>query len=139
MVKLRTTMGKKYHPLKDPKYMSTAMKAFFRKKLKTQLNDLHRNCLAFGKTLQEDSIKEADFVDQSSLNQLRYEHLAYNKHELRHRYEIESALQRLFSGNYGYCLATGEPIGVQRLLAQPCAKYCLEVQISRENLKYFHR
>ena len=132
-------MGRKYHPLKDPKYMSTSMKSFFRNKLKTQLNDLHRRCLAFGKTLEEDSIKEPDFVDQSSLNQLRSDHLAYNKHELQHRYEIELALQRLFNGNYGYCLATGEPIGVNRLLAEPCAKYCLEAQISRENLKYFHR
>ena len=119
--------------------MSTTMKSFFRKKLKSELNDLHRRCLAFGKILEEDSIKEPDFVDQSSLNQLRSDHLAYNKRELQHRYEIELALQRLYNGNYGYCLATGEPIGVQRLLAEPCAKYCLEAQITRENLKYFHR
>ena len=132
-------MGTKYHPLKDPKYMSEAMKRFFRKKLTSQLNDLRKKFLVFGKNLQEDSIKEADFVDQSSLNQLSYEHLTYNKHELHHRYEIELALQRLYNGNYGYCLATGEPIGVQRLLVQPCAKYCLEAQISRENLRFFNR
>ena len=89
-------MATKYHPLKDPKYMSIAMKNFFRKKLKSELNDLHKKCLAFGKTLEEDSIKEADFVDQSSLNQLRSDHLAYNKRELQHRYEIELALQRLY-------------------------------------------
>ena len=132
-------MATKYYPLKDPKYMSIAMKSFFRKKLKEQLNDLHRRCLAFGKTLQEDSIKEVDFVDQSSLTQFHSDQLAYNKRELQHRYEIELALQRLYSGNYGYCLATGEPIGVQRLLAEPCAKYCLEAQITRENLIFFNR
>ena len=49
-----------------------------------------------------------------------------------------NSIQRLYNGNYGYCLATGEPIGVNRLLAEPCAKYSLEQQISRENLKYFH-
>ena len=139
MVKPRTTMATKYHPLKDPKYMSIAMKSFFRKKLKEQLNDLHRRCLAFGKTLQEDSIKEVDFVDQSSLTQFHSDQLAYNKRELQHRSEIELALQRLFNGNYGYCLATGEPIGVNRLLAEPCAKYCLEAQITRENLRFFNR
>ena len=139
MVKLRTTMGKKYHPLTDPKYISASMKAFFRAKLKTKLNDLHRNCLAFGKTLQEDSIKEPDFVDQSCLNEQRFNHFAYYGHEKHQLHEIELALQRLRSGNYGYCLATGEPIGVQRLLAEPCAKYCLEAQISRENLKFFNR
>ena len=118
--------------------MSIAMKSFFRRKLRGELNDLHRRCLAFGKILEEDSIKEPDSVDQSSLIQSRHDHLAYNKRE-QHRYEIELALQRLYNGNYGYCLATGEPIGVQRLLAEPCAKYCLEAQITRETLKFLQR
>ena len=139
MVKPRTAMTTKYHPLKDPKYMSIAMKSFFRKKLKSELNALHRRCLAFGKTLQEDSIKEPDFVDQSCLSEERFNHFAYYSHEKRQLHEIELALQRLYNGNYGYCLATGEPIGANRLLAEPCAKYSLEQQISRENLKYFHR
>ena len=131
-------MATKYHPLTDSKYMSVAMKAFFRAKLRVELNDLHRRCSAFGKTLEEDSIKEPDFVDQSCLSEQRLNHFAYYGHEKRQLHEIELALQRLFNGNYGYCLATGELIGVNRLLAEPCAKYCLEAQISHENLKYFH-
>jgi hypothetical protein len=70
------------------------MKAFFRAKLKTELNDLYRKCLAFGKTLEEDSIKEVDFVDQSSLCQLIYALLASNKFEMNHLCEIELALQK---------------------------------------------
>lgn len=131
-------MATKYHPLTDPNYMSSAMKAFFRAKLKSQRGVLHKRSLAFGKTLQGTNIKEPDSVDQSSLIQSRHDHLAYNKRE-QHRSEIELALQRLFNGNYGYCLATGEPIGVQRLLAEPCAKYCLEAQTARENLKFLQR
>jgi DnaK suppressor protein len=131
-------MPTKYHPLNDPKYMSDAMKSFFRKKLKSQFNALDRKCLAFGKTLHEDSIKEPDFVDQSCLSEERFNHFAYYSHERHQLHEIEMALQRLYSGNYGYCLATGEPIGVKRLLAEPCAKYCLEAQISRENLRFFN-
>ena len=131
-------MRTKYHPLNDPRYMSDAMKSFFRKKLKGQLNEFRRKCLAFGKTLYEDSAKEPDFVDQSCLSEERLNHFAYYSHERRQLHEIEMALQRLYSGNYGYCLATGEPIGVERLLAEPCAKYCLEAQISRENLRFFN-
>ena len=131
-------MPTKYHPLTDPQYMSKAMKAFFRAKLKSQRGAIHKKSLAFGKTLQGTTIKEPDSVDQSSLIQSHYDHLAYNKRE-QHRHEIELALQRLLNGNYGYCLATGEPIGVQRLLAEPCAKYCLEAQISRENLRFINR
>jgi hypothetical protein len=43
---------------------------------------------------QVDSIKESDFVDQSSLSQLIYAHLAYNKFEMNHLCEIELALQK---------------------------------------------
>ena len=119
--------------------MSVAMKSFFRKKLSNKFKELHKKFLAFGETLQEGNIKEADFIDQGSLSQLNTNHFAYYGHERRQLHEIEMALQRLCSGNYGYCLAIGEPIGVQRLLAEPCAKYCLEAQISRENLRFFNR
>jgi hypothetical protein len=37
MVKPRTAMTTKYHPLKDPKYMSIAMKSFFERSLKASL------------------------------------------------------------------------------------------------------
>ena len=132
-------MATKYHPLNDPKYMFSGMKAFFRAKLKSQRGDIHKRSLAFGKTLQGTTIKEPDSVGQSSLTQFHSDQLAHNKRELQHRSEIELALQRLFNGNYGYCLATGEPIGVNRLLAEPCAKYFLEAQITRENLRFFNR
>jgi len=118
--------------------MSADMKGFFRAKLKALFNDLQRKRLEFEKVLHEDSIKESDFVDQSSLNQLSADHLAYNKLELNHLGEIELALQRIYNGNYGYCLVTGEPIGVKRLLAEPCAKYCLEAQMLRENVSVFN-
>ena len=67
-------MPTKYHPLTDPQYMSKAMKAFFRAKLKSQRGDIHKRSLAFGKTLQGTTIKEPDSVDQSSLIQSRYDH-----------------------------------------------------------------
>ena len=139
MVKLRATVCTKYHPLNDPKYMSEAMKHFFRKKLTHKLKELQKKSLGFGETLQESNLKEPDFVDQSCLTEQRFNHLAYYCHERRLLHEIELALQRLYSGNYGYCLATGEPIGIKRLLAEPCAKYCLEAQTLREKSRFFNR
>lgn len=129
----------KYDPLKDPKYMSKEMKSFFRKKLTNKLKELQNKSLAFGVTLQESNIKEPDFVDQSCLTEQRLNHLAYYNHGKRQFFEIEQALQRIYSGNYGYCLTTGEPIGVQRLLAEPCAKYCLEVQTLHEKSRFFNK
>ncbi|MEN9705491.1 MAG: hypothetical protein RLZZ393_1370 [Pseudomonadota bacterium] len=46
--------------------------------------------------------------------------------------KIEEALERIEDGSYGYCLETGEPIGVKRLEARPVATLSLEAQERRE-------
>jgi len=46
--------------------------------------------------------------------------------------EIEEALARIDAGTYGYCLATGEPIGKARLKATPWAKYSYEYTLAQE-------
>jgi DnaK suppressor protein len=46
--------------------------------------------------------------------------------------KIEEALQRIEDGSYGYCLETGEEIGIKRLEARPVATLCLEAQERRE-------
>lgn len=92
----------KYDPLKDPKYMSKEMKIFFRKKLINKLKELQNKSLLFDETLQEANIKEPDFVDQSCLTEQRLNYLAYYNHGKRQFFEIEQALQRIYSGNYGY-------------------------------------
>jgi DnaK suppressor protein len=46
--------------------------------------------------------------------------------------KIEEALKRIDDGSYGYCLETGEPIGVKRLEARPVATLCIEAQERRE-------
>ncbi len=39
--------------------------------------------------------------------------------------EIDAALGRIASGNYGTCSACGGPLGLQRLRAIPEARFCL--------------
>lgn len=46
--------------------------------------------------------------------------------------KIEDALERIEDGTYGYCLETGEEIGVKRLEARPVATLSLEAQERRE-------
>lgn len=46
--------------------------------------------------------------------------------------EIEEALERVRTGTYGFCLATGNPIGKARLRAKPWAKYCYEYTLAQE-------
>jgi DnaK suppressor protein len=46
--------------------------------------------------------------------------------------KIDEALKRLEDGSYGYCLETGEPIGIKRLEARPVATLSVEAQERRE-------
>jgi DnaK suppressor protein len=46
--------------------------------------------------------------------------------------DIEAALQRIKSGEYGVCIECGDDIGFTRLQAYPTAKRCIVCQEKRE-------
>lgn len=56
--------------------------------------------------------------------------------------EIDSALERIREGSYGYCYKSGREIGLERLLANPLATLTIEEQEKAEkntknNIKYY--
>ncbi len=55
--------------------------------------------------------------------------------------KIDAARRRIQTGEYGYCLETGEPIGIARLLIRPTAEYCTDVKQLNEKreLNYEHK
>ncbi len=121
-----------YDPTIDNKYMSVAMQAYFKNKLKSKLADLIKEEPKFYSSMQENSAKEADFLDRGVSETLRFNNYIYHEHEVHHRREIEAALQRLVDGSYGYCAATGKPIGIKRLMAAPHALYSIDEQEKKE-------
>ncbi|WP_297810045.1 TraR/DksA C4-type zinc finger protein [uncultured Methylophaga sp.] len=54
--------------------------------------------------------------------------------------KIDAARHRIRQGDYGYCLQTGEPIGIARLLIRPTAEYCADVKTinERKESQYDH-
>ncbi|TDX30384.1 TraR/DksA family transcriptional regulator [Modicisalibacter xianhensis] len=49
---------------------------------------------------------------------------------------IDAALERLRHDEYGYCLESGEAIGLERLLLDPAAKYTRAVQSRHERTRH---
>ncbi len=47
--------------------------------------------------------------------------------------KIAAALQRIETGDYGYCLACDEPIAPQRLSLDPAVTLCIECASARES------
>ena len=46
--------------------------------------------------------------------------------------DIDIALHRIRTGDYGFCEDTGDDIGIQRLLIRPTSRYTAEAQARRE-------
>lgn len=47
--------------------------------------------------------------------------------------QFDTALARIRNGEYGYCLESGEKIGIKRLLLRPTAEYCTDIKAVRES------
>jgi RNA polymerase-binding transcription factor DksA len=53
--------------------------------------------------------------------------------------KIDSAVRRLYEGEYGYCEVTGDPISLARLEARPIATMTLEAQERHERIEKISR
>lgn len=123
-----------YDPLKDQAYMSPDMIAYFKQKLTKMLEDFIEEEKLMGLNRVDFPAKEADYVENSQLEELSLEENLPLQNEDYLKREVENALYRINMGTYGYCEETGDPIGVRRLLALPMARYTAEVQRRKDNL-----
>ena len=135
----KKTAKKKYIPNSKEKYMCTKHKKFFNNELIRWKRDIVKgNGLGNLLNSSDDNVSSADIVDQaSSYTDKSVEMKALNRSR-KLIAKINSALQRLKEGTYGYCEETGEPIGLKRLIARPIATLSIEAQEKHErNEKIF--
>ena len=78
------------------------------------------------------SAETADQKDEASQRQYAALVDAEDERDQAELRSIDAALRRLAEGRYGVCSDCGEPIGVQRLLAQPHALRCAACQAAYE-------
>ena len=124
---------KRYIPSVKEKYMCSKHKKFFNEELVKWKKDIIKaNNLGNLLNSSDDSVSSADMVDQaSSYTDKTVEMKALNRSR-KLISKINSALQRLKDGTYGYCAETSEPIGLKRLMARPVATLSIEAQEKHE-------
>ena len=129
----KTNTKKKYIPNSKEKYMCAKHKKFFTDELLKWKSDINKaNSLGNILNSTDDNVSSADVVDQaSSYTDKSVEMKALNRSR-KLISKINSALQRLKNGTYGYCEETGEPIGLKRLIARPVATLSIEAQERHE-------
>ena len=136
---MRPTLPPDYRPSEDEEFMNPVQQEYFRLKLLRWRADLLAESSETLSHLKEDSLSEPDIADRASLETDRFTELRTRDRERKLIAKIDSALQRIEIGTYGFCEETDEPIGVRRLEARPIATLSLEAQERHERMERTHR
>ena len=126
-------ISKTYIPKLTEKYMCEKHKAYFKKKLNEwKIEIIRANNEALYNGSLDNNGTSADIVDQaSSYTDKTVEMKAINR-QIKLISKIDQALNRIKDNTYGFCVETGEPIGIKRLMARPVAELCIAAQEKHE-------
>ena len=127
-----TKLPKNYKPTKKEKFMNAKMKEYFRQKLLSWKKELLKESSQTLNNLQNENEAKPDITDRASEEIDRSFELRTRDRERKLINKIDSALQRIEDGSYGYCDETGDPISIKRLEARPVATLSLEAQEMHE-------
>lgn len=119
-------------PAKD--YMNEVQLAFFKEMLLKMQAEILSNAGETTEHLRENEVVP-DPADRATIEEEHALELRTRDRERKLLKKVAQALERVASGEYGWCEETGEPIGVGRLLARPTATLSLEAQQRREKFK----
>ncbi|SPK73847.1 RNA polymerase-binding transcription factor DksA [Cupriavidus taiwanensis] len=117
--------------MSDKDYMNEAQLAFFKHRLEQLRDEILKNADQTTEHLRE-TVIVPDPADRATIEEEHALELRTRDRERKLLKKVEQSLQRIESGDYGWCEETGEPIGVPRLLARPTATLSLEAQQRRE-------
>jgi DnaK suppressor protein len=133
------TLQSDYRPSESEPFMNERQKAYFRAKLLTWKNDILREARETLDALQQENANHPDLADRASSETDRAIELRARDRQRKLIAKIDSALQRIDDGTYGYCEETGEPISLKRLDARPIATLSLEAQERHERRERVYR
>ncbi|WP_102794367.1 TraR/DksA C4-type zinc finger protein [Bowmanella denitrificans] len=111
----------------DEDYMNEAQLAYFHALLVELKNKTMQHIEEMKISLSQppeinDDVDRAQYEEESRLS------LRILDRERKLLPKIDKSLRRISDKTYGYCLESGEPIGIQRLLIRPVSEYCADVK-----------
>ena len=126
-------ISKNYEPKLTEKYMCEKHKAYFKKKLNEWKSEIIKtnNEALYNGSLDDNSVS-ADIVDLASAYTDKTVEMKAINRQIKLISKIDQALKRIKNSTYGFCLETGEPIGIKRLIARPVAELCIAAQEKHE-------
>ena len=136
---MRTSLPPDYRPSEDEEFMNPLQAEYFRQKLLRWRAELLADSSDTLRHLKEESLLKPDLTDRASLETERAIELRTRDRERKLISKIDSALQRIDTGTYGFCEETDQPIGIRRLEARPIATLSIEAQERHERMERTYR
>ncbi len=132
-------MAKKYIPSEKEKYMSEKQRTYFKKRLLEWRNEIvESNSKGLYLNDIDHEISSPDVIDQATSQTEKTVEMRTLNRQIKLLSKIDGAIKRIKDNTYGYCEETGEPIGLNRLIARPIATLSIEAQEEHEkNEKIF--
>lgn len=129
----------KYVPKKSEPYMCPEQLAYFYQILTTQkeelLHDSDSVLSAVRLAEKNESAGVGDDSDNATAEQDITMNLRMSERDNNLLKKINSALERIENGTFGYSVVSGEEIGISRMLARPLATMTIEEQEEYEKRK----
>ncbi|TLX49132.1 TraR/DksA family transcriptional regulator [Pseudoalteromonas ruthenica] len=133
-----TEMIKKLLVAPESEYMNEAQLVFFKERL-IALHDSTREHIRQAKEQIMSPPDLSDISDRATWEEQCTLLMRIVDREQKLLPKIQQALERIRLGEYGYCLESGEPIGIERLLARPTAEYCADVKVFSEHKEHLYK
>ena len=121
-----------YKAKKSEEYMNTKQLEHFRKMLETWKAELSQDIDITLHSMQEEQTVFADPNDRATQESDMALELRNRDRERRLIKKINETIDKIKSGDYGYCESCGIEIGLERLQARPTASMCIDCKTLEE-------
>ena len=111
---------------------------FFKDRLINMKKELRQHLENERSELSKQS-RECDDLDRAQIEEEIHLRLRILDRESKLLPKIDEAIKRIDEGSYGYCINTGEAIGIERLLVRPTALFCAEEKSRQERIEKAYR
>jgi DnaK suppressor protein len=139
LAKAKRALPRDYTPGEDEEYMSDKQLTYFRVLLLEWKKSILTAAEGTLQSLQDGPIREPDLNDRASSETDWGIELRTRDRQRKLIAKIDSAMRRIDKGEYGWCEVTGEPIGINRLIARPIATMTVEAQEAHERREKISR
>lgn len=113
-------------------YMNDTQLAFFRQRLLELKEETEAAITATRDEIAATNLAAADELDRAVAEEESRQRLRFTERKYLLLRKIESTLNKIDEGEYGYCEVSGDPIGLERLLLRPTATLSFEEKARQE-------